>query len=376
MPQTTSVTAAEQELNDLKSRIESEVQARLSARRLYEWVDPSLGELVKSRYITEIATAISTLYVGYKLGEKIDEVGKALAYTITAIGNVANAIADVITKLGQIIDAINKLLEALSKKIDAALMQSHFNEIRSASNRILDITDRLTRLPPEMTDPFVKQALDELRAEESALYKGIIKYLNQSPDGPSPDAIIACSPSVALWAQSYTMIERYWPIQYRRGPWGTKSQGDIELIYNTFFDTTAANRSRVANELGTQFLAPESKSCRTFDYHRFRSSPIPYLNTYPTDNEFDMLFCRIQGNPFNIFSTCYHFYPKPGYIWRAISAENLSLFSDQKLVQSAIKHCDNIKPEIDKRNHYLAETADIEPQRQLCLDAFKKPSGW
>ncbi len=188
---------------------------------LYAYLDPELGQEIKPLWITDLAEAAATLYVGYKLGQKIDEVGSALAYTIRRIGDVAASLSRVIDKLGEIIDAINRLLEALSRKIDDAFMRWHMSRIRAATVMIQQELQTIDRLPEadkgNAAHPIVAQCLAKLGDEHRNLFGAVVDYLGQEPPYPTPASMIACSPAIALWAQVYTIMERYKPIEYRSG---------------------------------------------------------------------------------------------------------------------------------------------------------------
>ncbi|MEJ0088447.1 MAG: hypothetical protein WDM80_01605 [Limisphaerales bacterium] len=369
------------------------ILATVSKRAPVSELQPVWTTPVHSFWILELAEAISTLFVGYQVGSKTDEIGSALAYAITGIGDIAKAVAKVIDRLGDIVDAINRLLEVLSRKIDGNFMRLHMSKMESASLIIQEILFRLDKLPkpnlddpnhPEPTHPEVQYQLQRMQSQVDNLFESIIAYLRQEGGLPSPAAIIACSSTIAFWAQSYTAIERYRPLPYRVGVWDLPPQKRIEQIFNSFFADFEIQRARFSEELITTLASPGVRVTHRFAGDRFVLTKIPYEDDYPNVPDNQGLFCMRVGYPFDPFATT----PSGGLLppdvplpgrrlrWAFAKPSDAANFPNPQLIKDARKHYDAIQPDIQKRQMFLAQTDKIEDQKKLVLEIFTKPAGW
>ncbi len=347
-------------------------------RPLYLMIDPDLGREVASRWMVELAQAVATLYVGYKLGSQIEDVGQALVRTLDAIADVAKSIARVIEKLGEIIDAINRLLEALSKKIDSAFMTMHLNKMKAKNLTMTDILTKLKALPHDATDSRVSVLLVRLQSQQDELFDAIIQYQNQEDGRPSPAAFIGCAPAMALWAQSYTVIERYKPQADRLPPWETASQQEMHTFVEDFFTDYIRQRGICQTQLDTMFLVPEKEIVRTFD-GQFKPSRIAKKGRYPNEPMYYGLYSRDSFDPFSIYSTAVFTespIPRKYVGWAAVYPSNYPTFPSPDSVKAADSWHVTAREERQKRHRFLQETEKFEAYKAESLTSMAPQADW
>lgn len=368
-----------QSIDSIRQQIVVELKKNIPA---YEYIDSSLGAEVEPFWIGEVANAIATLYVGYKLGNQIEDIGQALARTIDAVGDIARSVASLIDRIGDIIDEIRKALEAINRKIDSAFMQSHMSDMKASSLLIQDVVKRLQRLPNDASDPRVASYLLRLQNQSDELFSAIIRYTNQEQGRPSPAALIGCCPAVAMWSQSYTILERYKPIAERLPPWQTASQREITAFITSFFDDYIQENGRVRRELETKYLQPTIGSVVEFNGKTFVPSSTKYAIAYPDEPKYHSLFSRDSFNPFNIYSTKQRLSqspvptPFPRLTWQAVAESNYTTFPAPTHVLAALKWREQAMPEISVRQRFLAETDRFTEQKPKALDALKIQPDW
>ncbi|MBW0148803.1 hypothetical protein [Marinobacter arenosus] len=364
-------------IDEIRNGIILRTQSRTA---LYQYVDPGLADEIETLFIGEVANAIATLYVGYKLGDEIEDVGSAIARTIDAVGDIARSIAKVIDKLADIIDAIDKAIEAISRHIDSAFMNQHISDMKSRSLLLQDIIVRLDSLPPESSDPRVAQLLARLQLNTDELYTAIIRYTNQEPIGPSPATFIGCAPAIAMWVQTYTLLERYKKAEDRVPPWDLASQKEIFRFVNDFFDDYIAENARVKLELENDYLLPTLGTVVEFNGRKFVASDISRQSSYPDNERYYSLFSKDSFNYFDVFSTKYRGSiggnPIPDLTWGPLTENNYDKFPEPQVVLEALRWQQEALPKVQLRNRFLHETNSFHLQKEEALKALSPQDDW
>ena len=351
--------------------------AKIAATLLEDLKRDIEGDDVQTAWLAEFSQAAATLYVGYKLGEQITEVGKALVDTIRAIGKIAEGIANILDRLAQVIDAINRAVELINRKIDAAFMAMHIADMRTASDEILDTLRKLDKFGDDnvITNPDVRDLVLYLRERNFNLVQAIRRFLGQDGRPYTIASFINCSPSIALWAQSYTYVERYQPVERREGPWRSMHHLEIVTAFTEFFDFAERSVALFREELGSNYYAPNMlKTCR-FETSKFVETDIPIRDEYwPGEPRHDKLFVRKSGYPFDIFVT----EPKEfgrRYAWE-IARGNGDNSSNPSLVKAAVGWNAVLLPERQRRLDFVANYGPIIQKRAEVMEALAKPVGW
>lgn len=356
-----------------------EFLASAPGQPVYRYVDHQLGHVIRPFLILDWAEAAATLYVGYQLGQKIDQVGDALAYTIRAIGNIANSIAAIIGKLGEIIDAINEAIKVLSRKIDTAFMTEHMSKINTASDNIADVLARLNRLQPAdnvITNPYVADLIRTLQQEATTLQYAINGFAAHDGSPPTIASFISCASPIALYAQAYTYIERYKPVAARVGIWDTRPHARFLKLYTGFFDYTESTTARFLDLMDTKYFVPGFDYTCTFDGLQFKKSKVPFQRSYPSLDKYDKLFAVTGSDlPLRLCTTGYEQFPLTFY-WIPIDRMQRSHISDPALAAAAAKWHQDIRPIRRDMTQFLADYQPVLKEKAKTLAAFVKPPGW
>jgi hypothetical protein len=355
--------------------LQSEILKSIQPQPLYAYIEPCLGTPVKPLFITDVASAIATLYVGYQLGQKIDEVGTALAYTIHAIGDVAKGLANILNRIAEVIDAINQAIKILSRKIDSAFMTEHMSRMNTASLNIQDILLRLSTLPEDqntLANPFVVNQVAQLQQEASSLLYAINGFAAHDGSPPTVASFVNCAPAIALYSQTYTYIERYNISQLRVPIWDTKKHSSFVQLYAAFFNYTENTISRYEEELEHKYLIPGLDYTCRFEQQRFVRTNIPNEPSYPNNPQYSNLFARREATPFNFFVTKHSFL---GFGWTTAQPDG-SGSDDPALISAAVKWHEDARPHRQERRHFLTQYNPVLKEKARTMAAFNRPAGW
>jgi len=343
---------------------------------------PQVSPTVAPVLIGAVADAIATLYLAYKVGNRIDDIADGIVNVLSAVADVAKAVANLTNKLADVMDAIERAVAVLSRKVDTALMQQDVSDANAALARIQTRVSALQKLPPDLNEPVVAQLLDELRGEESKLYYSIIRFMGQESPVPSQASLITCAAPIGAWAQVYTLLQRYSyaDAQQRIGVWDTAEHSLINRYITAHFDDVAATRARMDAEMNSSLLIPTALDAYFFKNGLF-IDPVPFQYSYSTGGRksYDKLFAFVPGSLDGLQSTVLVAPTFPSsqfrWGWRPLSG-GYQQFSDPKHCQDA-HSASNAKSQLREQYiEYLENTKDSEVFRGEYQKAIAKPPTW
>lgn len=287
------------------------ILATVDKVQLYKAIDPKLGCDIHPFIISDVILCIATIYAGYDRGRGITDIGKSILHTIEKLDQIFSTIRNILDRLDEVLRAIDAAVKLIERKIDRSFMQDHFASMRTATNDILEILEKLSKVALEqnnLENPLVRDWISQLTSARRRL-AGAIAGFAQHDGGeigapPTVATIINCSSSVALWARSYSLADDYLPENLRTPVWDQQFHQDVKSLYSAFYQSTAQFVKDANDELNNSYLTPGRSYTVRFQEGRFVKTDIPLRDFYLGENEmYADLFCRREADPFAIYWT-------------------------------------------------------------------------
>lgn len=370
-----------QDWHDAKNQVLQQIVSPKGVGYISASPGPSTNTVAWPVIITAVADAIATLYVGYKVGNRVDDVADGIVRVLDAVAEVARSVAELNRRMASVIAAIERAVEILSRKFDSALMQREVSAANAAIARIRSRLLKMKELKP--TDTRYARLVEELRAEERALFESVIGFVGQEQPAPSIGSLITCAPAVAAWSQIKTQLER---IDYPRGDehlrtptWETAEHELIRNYFGRHFDDVTKNRDDMQTALTTTLFTPTG-----YDWaYRFvggnfehGTPPRRFDYLYHGGAEHDGWFGYPPGAiGDSLFATCRHPTASETWNWKSIEG-NESLFGNPTFVKRANEATREKRQLHAAYIEYLDTTKDSEAFRVELMSALSPSGKW
>lgn len=392
------MTEFERDRDEYKERLLRDV----SPIAIQRFFGVNLPNEVDPFWIGEVANALATLYVGYKVGSGIETIANSLAKVLESLSAVLNGIAGILSRIDQILDAIERAVEAISREVNRVAMSVEVGKLRSAVIDCQNHVSTLSKLPPDFSDPLVLHTLTKLETRTSQISDALFTFISiETNSYQRPMSIVSvlnCSYAIAVWARTYDLAQRYYPEDIRNTIWDTAQNSALAGLYQDFFDSHIRHIAEFQNKLSGAWnvplarypgicstvspLPPPASTPETFRFSGtdFVDSGIRHCQWYRSKS-CTGLYTRDPDSPHELKGTYWRNggvtpAPQPisGCYWATISPSNLELFQDPHEAEAALRFWNERWALSVRAQSFIDTHAPLMGDRDKMLALFQKPT--
>lgn len=251
--------------------------AKIEKYPVYLAINEDLGEQIHPLWLDEIALAVAQIYVGYRLGEQIVEVGQAVKQVLVSLANLIDEVTQIFKRLDKILEAIQRAIEIIGQQIERSAIKTAMGRAKGYAILTCDECGKINKLFDEgysINDPKVQKSIDNMEHYNKEMFIELYSIINRGLTDLTPADFIVIAPLMRTWASNYGVLNNYLEPTLQTSIFDTTQHKVMKSFVRDFFSRYISLRPIVQDMLTNTYRTPIHKQgvepAHIYEFHNGR----------------------------------------------------------------------------------------------------------